>query len=68
MSPAAERVIDDRFGCRGHEALRERFWLGQQRPGPEGEGKSRIRPLPHVQGRHDVEHGDPIHALRMVES
>jgi hypothetical protein len=40
---------------------------GPTRTRPEGEGESRVGPLPHLSGWWDVEYRDSIHAPRMVE-
>src|SRR5215208_2726314 len=66
-SPSAKRIVGDCFGDRRQDALGERFGLGEQRPRPEGQREPCIGQVPHGLGRQDVEDGEPLYTVRVVE-
>src|SRR5918997_1271018 len=66
-SPSAERIVDNCAGDRRQDALGERIGLGEQRPGPVGQRQPCIGQLPHGLGRQDVEDGEALYAVRVVE-
>jgi len=41
--------------------------LREQPPGPEGEREPRVGTVQRIERRHDVEHGEPVDARRVIE-
>ncbi len=64
----AERVMEDSLGRAEQIILRERLLLRQQNPGPVGLSETRIGSVPCFQDRNHVEHGEPLHMLRLSKA
>ena len=65
--PRVEHVAQEVLGARGDQPLGERRRLGEEEPGPVVERGLRGHALELVDGRHDVEHAEPVDDPGVVE-
>ncbi len=65
--PACDRVVDELDRRLAYQHLRKRLRLCEKEPviGPHRQPDGEF--VPHRVGRHDVEHDQPVDALRMIE-
>ena len=67
-APTAERVVDNGLRYCRQDALRKGLGLSEERSGPVREREPRVGAVPYGPRRQDIEDGQAVDAVRMIES